>query len=225
MKATNRMTAPVGIPMPASVARCLELMLVTTALASPAAAQVAAPEECSVLDSGTLSFHGHATVGDFVGSTHQVSGAVTGELSSARGWVAAPAATLVTHNDRRDRDLRAVMEVDMHPTMRFDLDRVVVTSPGERARDVTDVLLHGRLAIHGVTRAVELPAAVSRRGDTLHVNAVFPLDVTDYSIGGLTKLFGILRMHRQIEVRVDLRFVRATNPAYSLISSREENIR
>jgi hypothetical protein len=41
------------------------------------------------------------------------------------------------------------------------------------------------------------------------VTAVFPLDLADYHIGGLTKAFGILRMRRQIEVRVDLRFVSA----------------
>lgn len=203
----------------------LRVMLLTIVLASRAVAQVAVPGDSSALHSGTLSFLGRATVGDFVGSTHQVSGVFTGELSSARGWVEAPVATLVTHNDRRDRDLRAVMEVETYPTMRFDLDSTVVGSSREDARDVIDVLLHGRLAIHGVTRVVELPAAVSRRGDTLHVNAVFPLDVTDYRIGGLKKFFGILRMRRQIEVRVDLRFVRATNQPQSLISSTEEKVR
>jgi polyisoprenoid-binding protein YceI len=131
----------------------------------------------------------------------------------------------VTQNDRRDRDLRASMEVDTYPTMRFDLDSAVIVSSHEDAHDVVDVLLHGRLAIHGVTRPVALPAAVSRRGDTLQVNAVFPLDVTDYRIGGLTKLFGVLRMRRQIEVRVDLRFVRATNENPSLPSNRQEKVR
>ena len=203
--------------------RCLRLMLVNTVLAFRAAgAQEAAPETSSALHSGTLSFVGHATVGDFVGSTSQVSGAFSGTLSSARGWVEAPVATLVTHNDRRDRDLRASMEVDRYPTMRFDLDSTVIASAHDDARDTADVLLHGRLAIHGVTRVVELPAAVSRRGDTLQVNASFPLDVTDYRIGGLKKLFGVLRMRRQIEVRVDLRFVRATNELQSLTSSRQE---
>ena len=57
------------------------------------------------------------------------------------------------------------------------------------------------------------------------MNAVFSLDVTDYNIGGLTKLFGLLRMQRQIEVRVDLRFVRATNQPQSLTSSTEEKVR
>ena len=206
--------------------RCLRLMLANTVLAFRAAGAQEAPAEISsALHSGTLSFVGHATVGAFVGSTSQVSGAFSGTLANARGWVEAPAATLVTHNDRRDRDLRASMEVDRYPTMRFDLDSTVIALAHDDARDTVDVLLHGRLAIHGVTRVVELPAAVSRRGDTLQVSASFPLDVTDYRIGGLKKLFGVLRMRRQIEVRVDLRFVRATNELQSLTSSRQENSR
>ena len=201
-------------------------MLMNTVLAfRAAAAQDAAPEVSSALHAGTLSFLGHATVGDFVGSTKQVSGGLISDRSSARGWIEAPVATLVTHNERRDRDLRAVMEVDTYPTMRFDLDSTVIVSSGADAGGAFDVLLHGRLAIHGVTRAVDLPAVVSHRGDTLHVNAVFALNVTDYNIGGLTKLFGLLRMRRRIEVRVDLQFVRATTQPHSLISSREENVR
>jgi polyisoprenoid-binding protein YceI len=206
--------------------RCLRLMLMTTAFAfRSAAAQRAAPNNSASLHSGTLSFVGHATVGDFVGSTSQVSGAFSGTIAGVYGWVEAPVASLVTQNDRRDRDLRASMEVDRYPTMRFDLDSTVIASSSDDARDTVEVLLHGRLTIHGVTRVVELPAAVSRRGDTVQVNAAFPLDVTDYRIGGLKKLFGILRMRRQIEVRVDLRFVRATNELQSLTSSRQENSR
>ena len=215
MEVTNRLTTHV-------IVLCL---LMATASPSVSGAQQPASATSSDLLSGTLSFLGHSTVGDFVGSTSQVSGAVVGDASGARGWIEAPVATLDTHNEHRDRDLRAVMAVDKYPTMRFDLDSAMTRASGQYLDDTFDVQLYGRLAIHGVTRAIELPAAVSRRGDTLHVSAAFPLDVTDYHIGGLTKLFGLLRMRRQIEVRVDLRFVRATNQANSLTSSTQERIR
>jgi polyisoprenoid-binding protein YceI len=192
------------------VTSALRVLLVMAVLASrTAAAQDTTVEVQSTLASGTLSFLGHSTVGDFVGSTSQLRGALTGDVPGARGWIEAPVATLVTHNDRRDRDLRASLETDRYPTMRFDLDSAVMVSTRGDARDSLDVQLRGRLAIHGVTRAVELPATVSRLGDTLHVTAVFPLDLTDYRIGGLKKLFGLLRMGRRIEVRVDLRFLHA----------------
>jgi len=179
-------------------------MAALVAVASRAGGQASAALPAAVLQSGTLSFSGHATVGDFTGSTTAITGAVTSDLPDARGWVEAPVATLVTHNDHRDRDLRASMEVEKYPTMRFTLARTTGTPVNG---GTVSVVLHGSLTIHGVTREVDLPAAVEQRGDTIHVTAAFPLDLHDYRIGGLTKMLGMLRMDPHIEVRVDLRFV------------------
>ena len=165
--------------------------------------QALSPAPIAVLQSGTLSFSAHATVGNFTGSTTTVAGAMTGALSDARGWVEARVATLVTGNDHRDRDLRASMEVDKYPTMRFTLARTT----GAPATGATPVVLHGALTIHGVTRDLDLPATAERSGDTIRVTAGFPLDLRDYRIGGLTKMLGMLRMDPHIEVHVDLRFV------------------
>jgi len=179
-------------------------MAVLLAVASRAGGQAPPAPPVAVLQSGTLSFSGHATVGDFTGSTTTITGAVTSDLPDARGWVEAPVATLVTHNDHRDRDLRASMEVEKYPTMRFTLAR---TTGAPVDGGTASVVLHGSLTIHGVTREVDLPAVVEQRADTIHVTAAFPLDLHDYRIGGLTKMLGMLRMDPHIEVRVDLRFV------------------
>lgn len=168
------------------------------------------PVADAALRSGTLSFHGHATVGDFVGTTSSVTGVIvaSSDYGATTGWVEAPVATLVTGNDRRDRDLRASMAVERFPTMRFALSGVtVVTSASLGAAESTAVLLHGTLVIHGVARRVELPATIVREGDTTRVTTTFPLDLREYEIGGLTKMFGMLRMQPGIDVRVDLRFV------------------
>jgi polyisoprenoid-binding protein YceI len=191
--------------------RWFRFLLVSSAvLSAPVGAQTEQPLADAELRSGTLSFVGHATGGDFVGSTTTVSGAVTGDGAPTRGWVEAPVATLVTHNQRRDRDLQASMEVDRYPTMRFDLLGATTVSSGNDQSDTLTVLLRGNLAVHGVTHAVDLQATVARTADTVHVTAAFPLDLADYHIGGLSKAFGLLRMQRQIEVRVDLRFVSAS---------------
>jgi len=166
------------------------------------------------LISGTLIFTGHSTVGTFVGTTTAVRGGISGaaDIANARGWVEAPVATLNTQNDRRDRDLRGVMEVDKYPMMRFDLTNVTVGSP-EGSRDTLLVTLHGRLAIHGVTREVSLPATLVTAGDTIDVSGRFPLDLTDYRISGLTRFLGALRMQKDIEVRFRTRFEAAPHTA------------
>ena len=165
------------------------------------------PAPNAVLQSGTLSFTGHSTVGDFVGTTTALSGGVTGdaELANARGWVEAPITTLSTGNRLRDRDLRATMDVANYPTMRFELAGVTVESPSARSDTVTGAL-RGALTIRGVTRNVAIPATLIAAGDTIDVSGAFPVDLGDYQVGGLTRLFGTLRVQHKIDVRFRVRF-------------------
>ena len=157
------------------------------------------------LRQGVLSFDGNATMGDFTGTTSTVSGQMTGgsDLSAVRGWVEAPVNTLVTGNGRRDRDLNKSMESDQFPAMRFDLSRV---TPGVSRGDSTAVTLGGSFTIHGVKREVTMPATVVFQSGAVHLRSSFPLNLTDYQIGGLSKMLGLLKMHPDIVVHVDLLF-------------------
>jgi polyisoprenoid-binding protein YceI len=157
------------------------------------------------LVSGTLSFDGHATAGDFTGTTTTVSGQVAGapDLAGVRGWVEAPVRTLKTGNGKRDRDLNKSMESDKYPMLRFELTGV--TRRGG-STDSIGVMLQGRLQIHGVTREVDLPGSVQFTGTDVRVRTDFPLDLKEYRIGGLSKLLGMLKMYEDIEVHADLMF-------------------
>ena len=171
------------------------------------AALAQGPVPAARLAHGTLSFDGHATLGDFVGTTDSVRGAMTGGagLAAVRGWVEGQVAMLATGNGRRDRDLRKSMEVDSFPLMRFDLTAV---EPGATQGDSILVTLHGRLTIHGVTRDVDLAARAWLAPDTIRLRTDFPLNLKDYHIGGLSKMLGVLKMHENIEVHVDLVFAK-----------------
>lgn len=154
---------------------------------------------------GTLSFDGHGTPGDFVGTTSTVSGEITGgdSLGAVRGWVEAPVKTLTTGNGRRDRDLNKSMESERYPTMRFDLGGV---STAAGTADSIPVTLRGTLAIHGVTRDVSLPGYIRREGQEVRVRSDFPLNLKGYQIGGLSKMLGMLKMDEHIKVHVDVAF-------------------
>jgi polyisoprenoid-binding protein YceI len=169
------------------------------------AAQVRGPIPNGRLSSGTLSFDGHATVGDFIGTTRTVSGQITGapDLSGVRGWVEAPVQSLKTGDGKRDKDLNKSMESSKYPNLRFDLNRITAK---ESAGDSIPVTLHGTLNIHGVTRRVDLPGSIEFKGANARVRTDFPLNLKEYKIGGLSKMLGILKMHENIEVHVDLVF-------------------
>jgi polyisoprenoid-binding protein YceI len=176
-----------------------------TSMAPAAAAQKRGPVPNGRLTSGVLSFDGHATVGDFVGTTKTVAGQLTGaaDISGVRGWVEAPVQSLKTGDRRRDKDLNKSMESTRYPKLRFDLTRIAAKPSAGESVPVT---LHGTLNVHGVTRPVELPGTIEFQGTTARVRSTFPLNLKDYKIGGLSKMLGMLKMHENIEVHVDLVF-------------------
>jgi polyisoprenoid-binding protein YceI len=191
------------------LAGALLLALAAALAGAPAAlAQGGPPVTAGAVKSGTLSFDGHGTPGDFTGTTSTVSGEMTGgdSLGAVRGWVEAPVRTLVTGNDRRDRDLNKSMESDKYPTIRFELHGV--TTAGGTS-DSVPVTLQGALAIHGLNRDVALPGFVRRDGAALRVRTDFPLNLKDYEIGGLSKMLGMLKMDEHIVVHVDVMFAPA----------------
>jgi polyisoprenoid-binding protein YceI len=157
------------------------------------------------LVSGTLSFDGKATAGDFTGTTSTVTGQLTGapDLSAVHGWVQAPVESLKTGDRKRDKDLNKSMESSRYPTLRFELSRIAPKPP---AGDSIPVTLLGTLVLHGVSRRVELPAAIEFHGTTARVRSDFPLNLKDYRIGGLSKMLGLLKMNENIEVHVNLAF-------------------
>jgi polyisoprenoid-binding protein YceI len=163
------------------------------------------------LQHGTLAFDGHATVGNFTGTTTSVRGEHTAaeRLAGVRGWVEGDVDSLRTGNGRRDRDLRSSMEADRFPTMRFELAGVAPDDPSvtvPAAGSEVGVILEGKLTLHGVTRDVRIPARLRFTAGGVEVHGGFPVNLKDYRIGGLTKVLGVLKMDEHIAVRLDLLF-------------------
>ena len=163
------------------------------------------PVPASTTVSGTLSYDGHGTLGGFVGSTDSVIGRLNAaaDLSRVSGYVAARAGTLRTGIGKRDRDQWSSLEVDSFPFIRYDVDSVTV---GATAHDTIAVTLHGQFDIHGVKRRVDLPSRLVLTATSAHLVAETPLDLREYSIGGLSKFFGALKMDPHITVHIDVLF-------------------
>lgn len=155
---------------------------------------------------GMLSFDAKATAGDFVGSTKSLTGEITGAetLAGVRGWVEAQTGTLSSGNDHRDRDMKQKsLETDKFPTMRFDLTGV---SGEAGAGDSIPVMLTGKLMIHGESREVQLPGTVVFHPGEIRIRSDFPMNVTDYKVGSLSRFLGMFKMNPDIVVHVDVTF-------------------
>ncbi|HWA16988.1 MAG TPA: YceI family protein [Gemmatimonadales bacterium] len=185
--------------------RAAAVTLVLALRVAPAGAQAPTPIPAGTVQEGVLSFDGKATAGDFSGTTGTVNGELAGgaTLDLVTGFVEAPVKTLVTGNGRRDRDLNKSMESDTYPTIRFELagvDSIRVEGDSTRAS------LRGTMKIHGVDREVALPSVLHFTAGGVRVRSTFPLNLKDYRIGGLSKMLGMLKMHPDIVVHVDVLF-------------------
>jgi polyisoprenoid-binding protein YceI len=178
------------------------VLALVVAAAPDAAAQVI-PDLATVR--GEVAFDGRGTPGAFTGRTTRVRGHLVGaaNIEGVRGWVEADAASLETGNGRRDRDMRKSLEVDRFPVLRFELDAVGASAA---TGDSVPVTLRGRFTIHGVTRVTAVRGSVVVRDGRVVFRGRTPLDLTDYDIGGLSKALGLLRMQKEIVVRMELVF-------------------
>jgi polyisoprenoid-binding protein YceI len=181
------------------------LATLSLGLPVPVGVVVAQAVPAMTVRSGALSFDGKATLGDFTGTTTSVTGAMTGAatVEGVRGWVEAPARSLVTGNGRRDRDMYSSLETDRFPTLRFELDDL---SAGPVQGDSLPTTLRGRFTIHGVTREHAVPGWLWLAEGTARFRGQLPMNLKSYEIGGLSKMLGLLKMEEEIVVRMDVTF-------------------
>ena len=153
------------------------MLMAATPLVRPSAQPVVA----APLADGGVTFLLHSTIiGHFTGHAPVARAEFSGgHLLEVRGTVEVLLAQMQTGNGLRDRHMRETMNADSFPSLRFDLDSVVV---GSVSGDTTGVVFAGRLAIHGVTRSVRATGTVVARPDGEDVDATFGLDMRDYGI-------------------------------------------
>ena len=181
--------------------RALLPVALLTLVAPAAHSQVPAGK----LSAAQLWFDAKASLGAFRGITKVARGEMSGgaTLSAVHGFVEADAITLSTDNGLRDKDMRKTLEVEKFKTIRFDLDSVTVHSEsGDSAR----IDLVGRMTIHGVTRALRIPAELHRKGTELRVTGGCDLFLPAYGVTKLKRMLGMLSMDETIKMGIDVTF-------------------
>jgi polyisoprenoid-binding protein YceI len=193
------------------LSRLVSLVWLSATLVDVAQAQSPAPGHVAgTVHAAALWFDATASLGAFRGTTHNARGEMRGgpALTDVRGFVEAQATSLSTDNSLRDHDMRKTLEVGKYATIRFDLDSVaVLADSGAVAR----VELVGRMAIHGVTRHIRVPATVKREAATIRVTGAFDVKLPDYGITNLKRMLGALTMNEMIRVGLDVTFTTTTH--------------
>ncbi len=132
---------------------------------------------------------------DAVGRTSDVTGSITVEENGdgarlTAGTLTVDTTTIASDEGRRDNRLRSEgLQTDQFPTATFVVTQPVDVPAAALAGTATDITLVGDLTLHGVTKAVEIPAQVQLTDGRIQVagSLTFPLadfDITAPNVGG-----------------------------------------
>ena len=113
---------------------------------------------------------------------------VTGHLSIAGSTVtggafSVPMATV--HSDKSQRDAQfdgRIMDVSQYPTATFTLTSPIDLAPLPAGGVIKDYTAHGRLTLHGTTRAVTFTLSAERKGSQIEVSGDIAVLFSDYGI-------------------------------------------
>jgi len=131
-------------------------------------------------------FDADARLHSFRGETQQLTGGFTiqqrSPLQLANAVVTIGAASLTTGHPERDADMRRdFLEVDRFPTIEFRVDQLL--TPHAAVEDGTwDVVLQGKLTVHGVTRDVRVPTTINIADGRVTGRGRIHLDMQAYNI-------------------------------------------
>ncbi len=113
---------------------------------------------------------------------------VTGHLTIAGSTVTAAAFSVpmaTVHSDKSQRDAQfdgRIMDVSQYPTGTFALTSPIDLAPLPAAGVVKDYTAHGRLTLHGTTRAVTFTLSAERKGSQIEVSGDIAVLFSDYDI-------------------------------------------
>lgn len=155
-----------------------------------------------------VGFDGTSTLHGFSGVTSSLQGSLEVDLSrparDPHAEIHVDAATLKTGIDERDAEMRAALGTRQHPRMSFELLSFTPRSVQPEHERVTG-LAHGRMTIHGTSRAVDMPITLSLDASRrLHADGEARLDMTAYGISPPSKL-GVVNVDKTVTVWIRLR--------------------
>lgn len=174
------------------------------AFATPA---LAAPKTLEV--KGNANWISEAPVEKIVGTASGAGNLSVdfGDLSTLKGSITMPVASMKSGNTQRDDHLKGAEWLDaaQFPEIKFEVTSVKVTAPpsGDDIKEAT-VDVTGKFTLHGVTTDLTAPATLKWKGDKVKIETAFVVKLADYNVSGKQGVVGD-KVGETIDVKVSLK--------------------
>ena len=156
------------------------------------------------------TFVSDAPLETMTGKTNKVTGTLSvdpSDITKTTGKLKSPVKSFRTGNDLRDEHLQGDgwLDAKKNPFVHFEITEVVAgkkTSAELKEGKKTKVEVKGKFTAHGVTQFVTAKGTVNWSGDTIRIQATFPVNLTDHEIS--VPSIVRLKVANVMDVTVDL---------------------
>lgn len=145
---------------------------------------------------GTAIFHSNVPLYSFSGSSPYLVGMINTENKIVDFYL--DLTTLDSGLEKRDRDMKEVLETDSYPFAEFYGEMISEFDPA--LQDTQQVKVKGEFKIHGVSRKVEIPGKLTPSDEGIHLYATWILKLEDYDIIPPKLLFVKVDQEQRIEI-------------------------
>lgn len=158
---------------------------------------------------GLLWFKGKdhlVAVREFTGEAQITPGAITPASLEITAKTASMVETrdVFTEQEKQiiNKELREiVLEPDKYPDIVFKSTNVTGKSVGG---DRYELKIDGNLTLHGVTRRITIPTAVTLSGNEMRARGQFSIDRDDFGVKATSAFHGMVRVRNKIEFTFDI---------------------
>lgn len=192
---------------------CTALGLLSTGFFPDGPASVPATVVAEVDSSqSVIHYTGSAVAHDWRGTSRSVTGTLrldTENPATSEVAVRVPAATFDSGNERRDRKMREVLDVESNPEVQFEARTIAATDWGRTQSGQSGIWrVAGPLTFHGVTHEVEADVQVRLTSDSVYARVDFPVSLTRFEVDRPRLMFVPIADEIQIEARIQAAVVR-----------------
>lgn len=162
-------------------------------------------QKFEVLDGSKMEIHGSSNVNHFtcIYPTQQIEPIQVDfnpdQLLFKKAEINLPVASFDCGGHGINRDFKDLLQEKNHPEVKINLKKIDLYSSSE-------AMVHLTLEIAGIKNKYQLPVSYQKSNDRFQAEAILPLNIEDFNLKQPRRLFGLIIVHKEIDISFDLNF-------------------
>lgn len=168
-------------------------------------AYLCSAQKFEVLSGSKMEIHGSSNVNQFtcIYPTQEIKPLEidfnTDQMLFRKAEIHLPVATFDCGGHGINRDFKDLLQEKEHPEVKINLKKLNLISS-------TEAMVSLNLEIAGIKNNYRLPVKYQKKNKYFTASATLPLNIDDFELEQPRRLFGLIVVHKEIDIIFDLRF-------------------